>query len=510
MVALGRRPAPVRPPRHEIGNHYDKKLWNGASIDLDAVIVGAGPNGLAAGIILARAGLEVAVYEAASAPGGAMRTEVSAEGTSFDVGPAVFPFATASRFFREWQLERRVDLFTPEISYAHPLDNGDAAVAYRDLIRTVAELGSGGRSWNARFAGLARDPHELADLALTPVISSLAHTSSLARLGTAVGRSLLSSRTLSVAGSKAAALFAGVAAHAGAPLDSLAAAGIGTSLAVLGHAGGWPLPRGGAQSVTDAMVDDFQAHGGRIHLDRRIDSLADIPACRALLLDTSPADALRILGPAHNSRAQRQFQRLRQGPAVFKVDAVLSEPLPWRHSAVRNAATVHVGGDARELHTAEHDIARGRVPESPFVMLVQPTVVDPGRAPDRHVVWAYTRLPQCATDRTMTEPILRQIERFAPGFRDTILEKVITTPRQLNNINRNLEGGDILGGRTTGLSFIRRPTLGPSPWRLNRPGTYICSSAVAPGPGVHGMGGFHAAADALRRVFGRSLPDLAP
>jgi len=476
---------------------------------LDAVVVGAGPNGLAAAITLARSGLEVAVYDAADLPGGAVRSLHTPSGALVDIGSSVYPFLPASRFFREWRADERVDLLTPDISYAHPLDGGDAVIAYRDLARTAEALGTAGVRWASRFGGLARAADELADLALVPLAGSLRRSPSLARAGVAIARSFLGAQASASVGGRSAALFAGAAAHGAAPLTSPAAASIGTTLAALAHAGGWPLPRGGAQALTDAMVTDLEAHGVSFHLGQRITSRAELRASRVLLLDTSPADAARILGIAPDA-AGRILQARSPGAAVFKMDFVLRSPVPWLHADVRAAATVHLGGSAAEVHAAEETVARGGVPDQPFVMLVQPTVVDPERAPGRHIVWAYTRLPHHLRDVDMSDAIVRQIERFAPGFRETISEQLVTTPRDLQTQNPNLVGGDILGGSTARLNFIRRPTWSSRPWRIDPHGTYLCSSAMAPGPGVHGMVGYLAAEDALQSIFTKAPPSLGP
>ncbi|MDN4597859.1 NAD(P)/FAD-dependent oxidoreductase [Leifsonia sp. F6_8S_P_1A] len=470
--------------------------------------MGAGPNGLAAAITLARSGLEVAVYDAADRPGGAVRSVPSPSGALIDVGSSVYPFLPTSRFFREWRAGERVDLITPGISYAHPLDGGDAVVAYRDLARTAEALGSDGAHWARRFGGLARAADELADLALIPFGGSLPRPPSVARAGVAITGALLDARRSASRGSRSAALFAGVAAHGAAPLTGPAAASIGTTLAALAHAGGWPLPRGGAQALTDAMVADLEAHGVSFHLGHRVGSRAELRASRVLLLDTSPGDAARILGVAPDA-TRRILHARTPGPAVFKMDFVLRSPVPWLHADVRDAPTVHVGGSAAEVRAAEETVARGGVPDRPFVMVVQPTVVDPERAPGRHVVWAYTRLPHGLRDIDMSQAIIRQIERFAPGFRDTISELLVTTPDDLHAQNPNLVGGDILGGSTARLRFVRRPTWSGRPWRVDSDGAYLCSSAVAPGPGVHGMVGYLAAADALQSFFRRGVPPLA-
>lgn len=450
------------------------------------------------------------VFEAAPVPGGAVRTEEWPSGARVDLGSAVHPFVLASRFFREWGAERRVDYITPEISYAHPLDDGDAAIAYRDLHRTAAGLGAAGREWRRRFQPLARHADAVADAALSPLAEVVRHAQGWAAMTPGVAASLVVEAARPLRARRAAALFSGVAAHAAAPLHSLAAASIGTTLAALAHAGGWPIPRGGARTLIDAMVSDLQAHGGHLHLNHEVRSRADMPSSRALLLATSPSDAASILGPQLSAATHRRLRSPRGGPAVFKLDIQLSEPVPWQNPEVRAAATVHVGGPAAEVHQAEADVARGRIPASPFVMLTQPTVVDNTRSPDKHIVWAYTRLPAAAPEAVITEPLLTQIDRFAPGVHDLIENIAVTSPQQFEEMNRNLIGGDILGGHTDGLGFLRRPSIGAHPWRTGIQGVYLCSSAVFPGPGVHGMTGYHAALDALRTVFHLPAPPLAP
>ncbi|MFT4212285.1 MAG: NAD(P)/FAD-dependent oxidoreductase [Microbacterium sp.] len=480
--------------------------------DLDAVVVGAGPNGLAAAVTLARAGLSVRVYERASQPGGgAATTELTLPGYRHDVCSAVHPMAFESRFFREFGLAQRVEFAVPEASFAHPLDGVRAAVAYRDLERTRVGLGRDGDAYARLMRPLAAHAAAVAEftggsLLRVPPDPLVAAVFGLRALEQ--GSPLWNLRFREQA---APALLTGVAAHTITALPSLGAAGAGLALAAYGHARGWPIPRGGSQAITDAMVVDLRAHGGEVVTDAEVTSLRDLPSARVRLLDTTPAALLRLAGDELPPAYRSALARFRYGNGVAKVDFALSAPVPWQDPEVAAAGTVHVGGTRAEVAAAENAVARGRHPDRPYVLASQPSAFDDTRAPaGGHVLWAYTHVP-AGSDVDRQEAVIRQIERFAPGFRDTIVAIHSRTAIDVARHNPNYPGGDISAGMPTMWQMLRRPVLRPDPWRTPAPGLYLCSASSAPGPGVHGLCGWWAARSALRHDFGiPALPDLSP
>jgi phytoene dehydrogenase-like protein len=478
----------------------------------DAVIVGAGPNGLAAAVTLARAGLRVRVYERADQPGGGSATrELTLPGFRHDVCSAVHPMAFESRFFREFGLTRRVEFITPEISFGHPLDGGRAGIAYRDLARTADHLGADGPAYRRLMKPLVRRASGIADF----TGSTLLRLPPDPLLAIAFGRRSLEQGVLAwnarFREDLAPAMLTGVAAHTILPQPSIAAAGAGLLLGAYAHARGWPIPVGGSQAIIDAMVDDLRAHGGEVITDHEVTSLAELPPASVTLLDVTPRAFVRMAGASMPRRYRRAMERFRYGGGVAKVDFALSEPVPWTNAELRRAGTVHVGGTRQEVAAAENDVNRGRLPERPYVLVAQQSLFDAGRAPEgRHTLWAYTHVPAGSTvDRR--EAVVRQIERFAPGFRDTVLAASSRDATDVERHNPNYVDGDIAAGAPTLMQLIRRPTLSPDPWRTPIPGVYLASASVSPGPGVHGLGGWLAALSALRNDFGtRTLPDLSP
>ncbi|MDY0909391.1 NAD(P)/FAD-dependent oxidoreductase [Microbacterium sp. CFBP9034] len=479
---------------------------------IDAVIVGAGPNGLAAAVTLARAGLQVRVYERADqAGGGAATRELTLPGYRHDVCSAVHPMAFESRFFREFGLRERVEFVTPEVSFAHPLDGGRAGIAYRDLARTRDELGRDGRAYERLMRPLVDRSTVVADFT----------GSSLLRippdLVTAVAFGLRALEQGSPAWNvrfredAAPAMLTGIAAHTILSQPSIAAAGAGLALGAYAHARGWPIPVGGSQAIIDAMVADLQAHGGELVLDHDVESLAELPDARVTLLDVTPRALLRLAGETLPHRYRDALAGFRYGGGVAKVDFALSDPVPWTNPEVRRAGTVHVGGTRAEVATAENEVNAGRLPDQPYVLASQPTIFDPGRAPSgRHTLWTYTHVPAGSADDRQ-EAVTRQIERFAPGFRDTILAANSRDAVEVERHNPNYPGGDIAAGAPTLWQMFRRPVLRTDPWRTPIPGVYLASASAAPGPGVHGLVGWFAAQSALRHDFGtRALPDLSP
>ncbi len=485
---------------------------------LDVAIVGAGPNGLAAAVVLARAGLQVEVFEANETIGGGARSD-TVDGVTLDWGSAVHPMALASPFLQRFRLAERIPFVTPEASYAHPLDDG-AVLAWHDIERMPEALGDGhARAWQRLLAPLAQRMDDLADAVLGTMLRWPPHPVLLARFGlrtlahgVPLGGAGLGYRAVGDAGlgPRGRAALAGVFAHSISPLPRPAAAAAGLVLAAAAHAGGWPIPVGGTGRITDALRDDLLAHGGRVHTGRRIGGVEELPASRALLFDTAPDALLQIAGDRLHPRYARALRRHRFGDAASRVDFILNAPVPWRDADIARTGTVHLGGGAHEIAAAERAVRRGIHPERPYVLASQPTLFDATRAPaGTHVLWTYAHVP-AGSQRDMTAQITAQVERFAPGFRDTIVGTRVITATDLERGNANMRGGDIAAGRVDLRGLLARPVLSRTPWRAGA-GVYLCSAAAPPGPGVHGMGGFHAAALALREVFGIAhVPDLAP
>jgi len=481
---------------------------------LDVAIVGAGPNGLAAAVVLARAGLQVEVFEANATIGGGARSD-TIDGVVLDWGSAVHPMALASPFLRRFALAERIAFVTPDASYAHPLDDG-AVLAWHDIERMPEALGSThARAWQRLLGPLAQRLDALGDTVLGTMLRWPAHPVLLARFGLralAHGVPLGGGRAVGDTGlgTRGRAALAGVFAHSISPLPRPAAAAAGLVLAAAAHARGWPIPVGGTGRITDALRDDLLAHGGRVHTGRHIRSVQEIPASRALLFDTAPDALLQIAGDRLHPRYARALRRHRFGDAASRVDFILNAPVPWRDADISRTGTLHLGGGADEIAAAERAVRRGIHPERPYVLASQPTLFDATRAPaGTHVLWTYAHVP-AGSQRDMTAQITAQVERFAPGFRDTIVGTRVITAADLERGNANMRGGDIATGRVDMRGLLVRPVLSRTPWRAGT-GVYLCSAAAPPGPGVHGMGGYHAAALALREVFGiAQVPDLAP
>lgn len=471
--------------------------------EVDAIVVGAGPNGMAAAVVLARAGLSVRVYERSSRIGGGARTEeLTLPGFRHDVCSAVHPLALASGFFRLFELRKRIELVVPEISYAQPLDGGRAGIAWRDLDRTADGLGRDGRAWKGLFAPLVRHANDVAQFAGSQVLQLPRHPLTVARLGLRILEQGSRAWDLRFRGDIAPALLTGVNAHAVRPMPSLATAAAGLVLATAAHAQGWPIPVGGSQSIIDAMAADFEQNGGEIVTNTEISSLSELPRARAILFDLTPRALARIAADRLPAQYLRALNRYRYGNAVAKTDFALSAPVPWTNPELAAAGTLHVGGSRAEMAVAEADVAAGRHPDDPYVLVSQPTLFDASRAPaDQHVLWAYTHVPRgSAADRT--EAITAKIERYAPGFRDTILASASRSAVEIERHNPNYIGGDIAGGDVSLAQLIARPVLSTTPWRTPARGVYLCSASTPPGPGVHGLAGYYAAMSALGAEFG--------
>ncbi|MFC9386461.1 NAD(P)/FAD-dependent oxidoreductase [Streptomyces venezuelae] len=464
---------------------------------LDAVVVGAGPNGLTAAVELARRGLSVAVFEAKPTVGGGARTqELTLPGFRHDPCSAVHPLGAGSPVFGTMPLKRYgLEWLHPELPMAHPWDDGTAAVLARSVAETAASFGPRDagtyRRLVAPFAGkwdtLARDFMQL------PLTALPRDPVTLARFGlTGLPPSTWLMRRFQ--DEKARALFAGLVGHVIAPLGGFATGAVGLVFALAAHAVGWPLPRGGSQSLSDALTAYLKDLGGAVHTDFEVKRLDDLPPARAYVFDTSPTALARIAGFGGH------YDHYRYGASVFKIDYALDGPVPWTAEAARRAGTVQIGPTARDIDTALRQASSGTAPGAPFLITAQPSLVDPSRAPDgKHVFWAYGHVPN-GWRGDLTDAMERQIERFAPGFRDRVLARATAGPPELAAHNANYVGGDIACGAARGLQLLLRPTLSLRPYATPHPAVFLCSSATPPGPGVHGMSGHNAAKAVWRRL----------
>jgi len=465
----------------------------------DAVVVGAGPNGLAAAIALAQAGLSVRVVEAADAVGGGARSaELTLPGFVHDVCSAVHPLGIASPFFRTLPLaEHGLEWIEPPAALAHPFDDGTAALLERSPEAAAPTLGADEDRWRRLFAPLARDAELLLDDVLAPVHLP-AHPVALGRFAARSAPPATMLARLSFRGPKARGLFAGLAAHSMLPLERPPSAAFGLMLGLLGHAVGWPFPRGGSQRLSDALASYLRSLGGEIETGRRVESLAELGDARAVLLDVTPRGLLALAGDRLPPRYRRRLERYRYGPGVFKLDWALDGPIPWRAEECAGAATVHLGATLEEIAASEAAPGRGDIAERPYVLLAQQSLFDPTRAPaGQHAAWAYCHVPN-GSAADMAARVENQVERFAPGFRERILARSTLGPAALERRNANYVGGDINGGAATLSQLLTRPVARVSPYTTPLPGLFLCSSSTPPGGGVHGMCGYHAARAALR------------
>ncbi|TCK26669.1 phytoene desaturase family protein [Pseudonocardia endophytica] len=476
----------------------------------DAVVVGAGPNGLAGAITLARAGLSVRVYEAASTPGGGCRTaELTGPGYLHDVCSTVQALAVVSPFFRTLDLESLgVRLRRPEVAYAHPLDGGRAGVLHADVDRTadgLDEIAPGdGKRWRQVVGPLARNADDLWPDVLGDLRSVPRHPVTLARFGVP---GLLPASVLarSFRSDEGQGLIAGAAAHAMRALSAPLTSAFGLALITAAHASGWPVVEGGSGVLVDAMVTELTRLGGEIVCDHPVRSVPDAPVT---LLDVTPRQFLAIAGDHLPSRFAKAMRDHRYGPGVFKIDYALSGPVPWTNPDARRAGTLHLGGTLGELARSEADVEAGRHPDAPYVLAVQGSVMDPTRAPaGHHTLWAYCHVPN-GSNRDMTAGIERQVERFAPGFRDLVLHRSTRTAAGYHQYDENYVGGDINGGMATLLGTVLGPAPQWSRYATPLPGVYLCSSSTPPGGGVHGMSGHLAAREALRSVHARGRAEV--
>jgi phytoene dehydrogenase-like protein len=473
----------------------------------DAIVVGSGPNGLAAAIELARAGVSVLVLEASETPGGGARSaELTEPGFVHDVCSAIHPLVSGSPFLRGLPLaEHGLELIHPPAPLAHPFDDGTVAVLERSVDLTAGSLGADAAAYRKLIGPMVDDADRLLGALLGP-LRPPRHPLALARFGLAALRSASALARSRFRAREARALFAGCAAHSMLALEAPASASFGLVLTLLAHAVGWPLARGGSQRIADAMCSHLRSLGGEVVTSRPVGSIDELAPARAILLDVTPRELLRIAGDRLPRLYRRGLARYRYGPGACKLDWALDGPIPWRAKDCGRAATLHLGGGLEEIAESERAVERGEHPERPFVLLAQQTRFDPTRAPHgAHTAWAYCHVPN-GSSLDVSERIEAQVERFAPGFRDLVRDRSVMRAVDLERYNRNYIGGDINGGLQDLRQLFARPVPRPIPYATPASGIYICSSSTPPGGGVHGMCGYFAARSALRREFGKSAP----
>lgn len=474
----------------------DRQTTSGAP---DAVVVGSGPNGLAAALTLARVGLKVHVYEGDETPGGGCRTaELTLPGFAHDVCSTVHPLLAASPFFAQTPLSG-LSLKTPEVAFAHPLDGGRAAAVTSSVESTAATLGADARAYRRLLGPLVEDAEAIVPSVLAPLLRPPAHPLAMARFGlrglwpvTAMARTLKTE--------PARALLAGLGAHSMRPLGAPGTGAFALLLGVLAHSVGWPVVEGGSVRIVDAMIAELREAGGEVHTGHWISSLDELPRARATLLDVAPTHLRGLARGRLPERYDRALGKFKYGPGIFKMDWALDGPVPWEAGVCHMAPTLHIGGTLEEIARSESDVAAGRHQERPFCIAVQPCVADPTRAPaGKHTFYAYCHVPPGSTV-DMSERIEAQIERFAPGFRERILARSSVSAVDTERHNPNYVGGDINAGAATLRQTMFRPTVSVRPYRTPLAGVYLCSSSTPPGGGVHGMCGQGAARAALGQL----------
>lgn len=470
--------------------------------DYDAVVVGSGPNGLSAAITLQRAGLSVLVLEAKATIGGGLRSaEITQPGFVHDICSAIHPLAAGSPILRTLPLaEHGLEFISPPVCAAHPLDQGTAATLQQSINETATSLGTDGQAYQELMQPLVKHWPGIAADVLGP-LSLPKHPLHMAEFGLKALPSI-SRLATTFKTTEARALLAGMAAHSMLPLTSLTTSAVALVLLINGHLRGWPIPKGGSQTIANALASYFRSLGGLIETSRPVESMRDIPSARAVLFDLTPKQLLHIAGNRFSAIYRKQLEQYRYGMGVFKMDWALDGPIPFTAPECRQAGTVHVGGTFEEIAESEQAIASGKHPDRPFVLLAQQSLFDPSRAPaGQHTAWAYCHVPNGST-QDCTEAIEQQIERFAPGFRDRILARHSMNTMQMEAYNPNYIGGDINGGKLDIGQLFTRPVISLSPYKTSAPDLFICSSSTPPGGGVHGMCGYHAARTALRDRFG--------
>lgn len=471
-----------------------------------ARIIGSGPNGLSAAIALAQAGVAVEVYEAERVPGGGARTlPLTLPGFIHDFGSAVHPMAAASPYFKTLPFaEHGLEWIHGDIPLAHPLDDGSAVLLHRELADQEKELGPDAKAWRSLIQPLVDNWDKFAEEALGPALRIPRHPMLMARFGVAAFQSARRLATRHFRSPRTRALFAGLAAHSFLSLDDALTSAIALVFAAVTPKAGWPVPRGGSQAITHALIQTFESFGGKVYTGVRIDAAAfrawNAPDV-STLFDTSPRQLVDIAGDCLTPGFRELMTRFKRGPGAFKIDYALSRPVPWRARDCRRAITLHLGGTLEEIAESERLVSEGRCPERPFVLIAQPSIFDPTRAPEgKHTLWAYCHVPNGSTI-DMTDRIEAQIERFAPGFRDCVMTRYVSTPAILERMDANLIGGDISGGAMTMKQFLLRPSA--LTYETSAPNLFLCSSSTPPGGGVHGMCGYRAAKVALSRSGNR-------
>jgi phytoene dehydrogenase-like protein len=464
-----------------------------------ACVIGSGPNGLAAAIVLAQAGLQVDVFEAEATPGGAVRTmELTLPGFRHDFGSAVYPLGAGSPFFSSLPLaDHGLEWMYSPAPLAHPLDDGTAVVLEHNLDEAASTLGADGKAWRNLLQPFVERWNEFAPEVLRPIPMIPKHPFLMARFGMTA---LLSAKRIAsrFRSERTRALFAGLAAHSFLALDEVLSGAFGMLMAIPAHAVGWPVPRGGAQAIPDALCSYLATFGGAVWTSRRVESLAELKDYELILCDVTPRQLLKMSGERLSQSYLHELERFRYGPAAFKVDYALSAPIPWKASDCLRAATVHLGGTFEEIATSEEAVRSGQHADRPFVLLAQPSLFDSSRAPEgRHTAWAYCHVPN-GSQVDMLERIENQIDRFAPGFREIVRARRTFSPAKLESMDANLVGGDIGGGVMDIRQFVFRPT--PRHYATSARDIYLCSASTPPGGGVHGMCGYHAAQKALSRM----------
>lgn len=469
------------------------------SAPLDAIVIGSGPNGLAAAITLAQAGRSVRIYEAELTIGGGTRSaELTLPGFTHDVCSAVHALALASPFLKTLPLsEHGLHFAQPDAPFAHPLDDGTAVVVERSVDATADSLGVDARAYKSLIGPLVRQSERLMEAILCP--PGLRHPLLMAAFGLSAIRSAASLAGGSFASERTRAMWAGLAAHSMLPLTNLVTSGYALGLVVTAHSVGWPVAQGGSQKVADALASYLRLLGGEIVTSTHIESLDQLPKSRAFLCDVTPRQLLKIAGPKLPENYKKRLAKFRYGPGVFKMDFALNSPVPWRAKECNRAGTIHIGGSFNEIAASEQAAWDGQPCDRPYVLCVQPSRFDPSRAPaGKHTLWAYCHVPHAST-QDMAQIIESQIERFAPGFRDCIVARSAMFPADLERHNTNLIGGDIAGGAGNLAQFFTRPVARLDPYSTPVEGLYLCSSSTPPGVGVHGMCGHSAAKSALKR-----------
>lgn len=467
----------------------------------DALIIGSGPNGLAAGIRLAQKGLSVKIFEKADTIGGGTRTlELTQPGFYHDICSAIHPMAKASPFLNSLPLEEYgLEWIHPEVPVAHPLDDKPATALFRSLDKTVDHLGEDGRTYRRWITPFIDNWDELVSDILAPFSPIPNNPILMARFGLKALRSA-NGFAKRYKTERARALFAGIAAHGIMPFDKIATAAIGLVLGTAAHTVGWPYPKGGSHAITKAMATYFESLGGEIETGVEITTVDELPQSQTILFNNTPQQILDIAGNHLPQSYANKLQKYEYGQGVFKLDFALSEPIPWKEELCRKAGTVHLGGTLEEIAASEKQSASGQHPNKPYVLVAQQSLWDDSRAPEgQHTGWAYCHVPNGAT-KDMTEPIVRQIERFAPGFRDCIIGKHVMHSRDMQAYNPNYIGGDINGGRADITQLFTRPAGLFDPYHIPKTNMYIASSSTPPGGGVHGMCGYHAAESVLSKL----------